>query len=201
MKAFIKKLTASVLITAITAAMTGNVYAAEPEAKAYVQVAGNNCVVEYELHFIEIDGEKYVVINLDDLIPNNVNISGNKSKENRSIFSTLEDKRKLYSDTVNLTNGDYSSPTLNCSPDTGFIVRSYNAFFEKDVKVRMHMYSGTALQWIPSITVNLRFSAFLTEPNIIIQGEPASEISKCRMEILKEGTTLDSPFSYTLYEY
>ena len=42
MKAFIKKLTASVLITAITAAMTGNVYAAEPEAKAYVQVAGNN---------------------------------------------------------------------------------------------------------------------------------------------------------------
>ncbi len=201
MKAFIKKLTASVLITAITAAMTGNVYAAEPEAKAYVQVAGNNCVVEYELHFIEIDGEKYVVINLDDLIPNDVNISGNKSKENRSIFSTLEDKRKLYSDTVNLTNGDYSSPTLNCSPDTGFIVRSYNAFFEKDVKVRMHMYSGTALQWIPSITVNLRFSAFLTEPNIIIQGEPASEISKCRMEILKEGTTLDSPFSYTLYEY
>ncbi len=201
MKAFIKKLTASVLITAITAAMTGNVYAAEPEAKAYVQVAGNNCVVEYELYFTEIDGEKYVVINLDDLIPNNVNISGNKSKENRSIFSTLEDKRKLYSDTVNLTNGDYSSPTLNCSPDTGFIVRSYNAFFEKDVKVRMHMYSGTALQWIPSITVNLRFSAFLTEPNIIIQGEPASEISKCRMEILKEGTTLDSPFSYTLYEY
>lgn len=201
MKAFTKKLTASVLITAITAAMTGNVYAAEPEAKAYVQVAGNNCVVEYELHFTEIDGEKYVVINLDDLIPNNVNISGNKSKENRSIFSTLEDKRKLYSDTVNLTNGDYSSPTLNCSPDTGFIVRSYNAFFEKDVKVRMHMYSGTALQWIPSITVNLRFSAFLTEPNIIIQGEPASEISKCRMEILKEGTTLDSPFSYTLYEY
>lgn len=201
MKAFIKKLTASVLITAITAAMTGNVYAAEPEAKAYVQVAGNNCVVEYELHFIEIDGEKYVVINLDDLIPNNVNISGNKSKENRSIFSTLKDKRKLYSDTVNLTNGDYSSPTLNCSPDTGFIVRSYNAFFEKDVKVRMHMYSGTALQWIPSITVNLRFSAFLTEPNIIIQGEPASEISKCRMEILKEGTTLDSPFGYTLYEY
>ncbi len=135
------------------------------------------------------------------MIPNNVNISGNKSKEKRSIFSTLEDKRKLYSDTVNLTNGDYSSPTLNCSPDTGFIVRSYNAFFEKDVKVRMHMYSGTALQWIPSITVNLRFSAFLTEPNIIIQGEPASEISKCRMEILKEGTTLDSPFSYTLYEY
>ena len=201
MKAFIKKLTASVLITAITAAMTGNVYAAEPEAKAYVQVAGNNCVVEYELHFTEIYGEKYVVINLDDLIPNNVNISGNKSKEKRSIFSTLEDKRKLYSDTVNLTNGDYSSPTLNCSPDTGFIVRSYNAFFEKDVKVRMHMYSGTALQWIPSITVNLRFSAFLTEPNIIIQGEPASEISKCRMEILKEGTTLDSPFSYTLYEY
>lgn len=216
MKAFTKKIAASILVAAITATMAGNVYAvesaltmrnvcsSEPEAKAYIQVEGCDDVIEYELSFTEIDGEKYAVINLDDFISNGVNIlSGNsaRSQENFSAHSTLEDKRELYSDTVNLTYGDYSSPTLDCSPSAGFIVKSYNAFFERDVKVCMHMYSGTALQWIPSITVNLRFSAFLTEPKLIIQGEPASEISKCRLEIFQQGTTLESPFSYALYEY
>lgn len=208
MKVFTKKIASAILITAITATMTGNIYAAEsalaaenvcssePEAKAYIQVEGCDDVIEYELSFTEIDGEKYVVINLGDFISNGVNILSSNS-----VLSTLEDKRELYSDTVNLTYGDYSSPTLDCSPTTGFIVKSYNAFFEKDVKVCMHMYSGTALQWIPSITVNLRFSAFLTEPKIVIRGEPASEISKCRLEIFKQGTTLESPFSYALYEY
>ena len=216
MKAFTKKIAVSVVITAITATMTGNIYAAEsvtiaasicaaePEVKAYVQVESYDYVIEYGLDFTEIDGEKYIVINLDDFMPNDVNISNSnylRSQENYSVLSTLADKRELYSDTVNLTYGDYSTPTLNCSPSTGFFVKSFNALFERDVKVCMHMYSGTALQWVSSITVNLRFSAFLTEPNIIIVGEPAREISKCRLEIFKNGTTLESPFSYTLYEY
>lgn len=217
MKAFTKKIAASVVITAITATMTGNIYAAEsatiaasiceaePEVKAYVQVESCDYVIEYGLDFTEIEGENYIVINLDDFIPNDVNISNSnyvRSQENNhSVLSTLADKRELYSDTVNLTYGDYSTPTLNCSPTTGFVVKSFNAFFERDIKVCMHMYSGTALQWVPSITVNLRFSAFLTEPNIVIEGEPAREISKCRLEIFKAGTTMESPFSYGLYEY
>lgn len=182
MKKSTKKLAVSVLITSTMVTMAANVYAAdtttmaendcaaEPVGMAYVQVGDNDCVVEYELHITEIDGEEYVVIDLNDFASDDVNISNNNSalnQENYSLLSTLDNKRKLYSDTVNLTNGDYSTPVLDCNPSTGFIIRSLSARFADNMKLCMHTYSTAYNGWEPSPkTILLVFNAMFPERDL-----------------------------------
>lgn len=183
--------------------MAGNVYAVEPESKVYIQVSGCDTVIEIEPYIAEIDGEECVVINLNGLIPNDVNISNNdslQSEENGLGISTLSGKRKIYGDTVNVSKGDYSSPEINCSLTNGYIVRVQNAFTAEKVKGCMYLYNNILNHSVPTQLFNYTFSLFITENKLIILGL-GSDISKCRLEIFKDGTTFDGPFSYTLYEY
>ena len=204
MKKSMKKLTALLLVTAIITTMAGNVYAVEPKSKVYIQVSGCDTVIEIEPFIAEIDGEECVVIDLNGLLTNGINLSSNNNfaqcEENVLGISTLDNKRRIYSDTVNLSKGDYSSPEINCSPAKGFVVRMKSAIIAHKIRGVMHLYNNNFNHFLPSYDFTMTFSLAITENQLVLL-EPASDISKCRLEIFKDGTDISNPFSYTLFEY
>lgn len=203
----VRKFVASLLITSMMLSVAGNVYAAEPEtesvANVSIRVGDSDYIVEKDLPIIEFDGEEYVVISINDITPNNISNSNlSHTQEESAVLSATNNKRFLYSDTVNLTSyGDYSSPEINCAPKNGFILRNQEAFFPQYMKIRMHLFSKNFNGWNPTYEVRVEFSVIDVERKLGIILESASDISKCLLEILKDGTTLSSPFSYSLFEY
>lgn len=195
MKQTIKKLTSAALALAMGISMAGNVFANEIEETEYVQVAGYTCTVEDGQYYTEIDGERYLLINLDDLTPSNYQAPNVCSEEKNTL--SFEDKREIYSDTVNLTNGNYTSPHISCNSTHGFIMHILKPIASETVYLNFHYFMG-AYGW-DHAERGYVFNIFYTD-QIIFTGAQQL-ISECYLEIYKDKTTLGSPFSYGLYEY
>ncbi len=202
MRTFTRKLTASTLAAAMTTCMTVTAFAAEP-AEEHIQISGYDCVVENGQYYTEIDGERYQVVNLDEYMPEVVS-SMVGSKESSSVLSVNETKTQIYSDTVNLTrDGDYTSPVIDCNPTGGFYLSiRYQAIWNEKVKISMILHSNQVQVKVPTINETLNFSIFASECKLVIVGEGVAKyVKQCELKIFEEGTTLGSPFSYTLYSY
>lgn len=200
MKQTIKKLTSAALALAMGISMAGNVFANEIEETEYVQVAGYTCTVEDGQYYTEIDGEWYLVINLDDFLPEYLKDSTAAYPERESLqFNTLASDHELYSDTVNLNRGEYISPAIDCNPSIGFKLKILNSFFSNTVMLRFHMNHRDS-GWVPTIDIPLSFSALHTVQGFVTE-YTSPYLIQCKVQFLKDGTTLASPFSYALYEY
>ena len=202
MKQAIKKLTSAALALAMGVSMAGNVFASEIEETEYVQVAGYTCTVEDGRYYTEIDGEKYLVINLDELMPEfaEAAIAAYAEEKLPAVNPLLANDSEIYSDTVNLNRGDYISPIIDCNPTSGLIMKTYSALFPSSVNLIVHMHIDK-IYWVPTKPYTLWFDAVNTSRNLILAGYAAQVVKQCKIEFLKDGTSLPSPFSYALYEY
>lgn len=200
MKFSIRKMTAAALSLVMAVTMGASAYADELDVQEHVQIHGYDCTVENGQYYTEIDGEWYLVINLDDFLPEYLKDSTAAYPERESLqLNTLASDHELYSDTVNLNRGEYISPAIDCNPSIGFKLKILNSFFSSTVMLRFHMNHRDS-GWIPTIDIPLSFSALHTVQGFVAE-YTSPYLIQCKVQFLKNGTTLASPFSYALYEY
>lgn len=190
---------------AVLAALCASVNAAAQEY-SMVEINGFNCYEIDGSYFTTIDGESYIVINLDECvwhIENTVAYNSSSSSWLNGPEVDISDGTR-YNGTLDISSKDDSTPIfIGYTPEgTTFNSRiSYN--FEagfvltNDYSVDVHVFDQIESRW-STTNVTLSFN-ILGQHKILFTGMTNSAPTKMCLTFLKDGSTGEKQIGYSFY--
>lgn len=167
--------------------------------KETVQVGEYQCYVENGQYYTVLDGETYLVINLDEAMPCS-------SNDGVSVASVQTDQEinlngGSYNGQINISNGDCSTPVF-CDEESG-IPRGYQIstgfIFENVYQVTPRVFNTAYNAWVNLDTVTVAFGLF-QQTKILYTGTTSTIYTKAQFVFHKNGSTGEPVFNYTMSE-
>lgn len=199
MKKFTRKIT-SLLIAVAAVSTFGNVYAFEVEENYHVQIGDYECYVANGQYYTEIDGETYLVIDLDEgaAEKNNSNISAYANNWQNGSVVDISDGSS-YSDTINASKADDCTPIFIGNPTNGYKFTTAYLWGINSYNVNIHYFSYVNNNWF-SQNKKLTFYMEILPYNILFTGSASEAITKICVEFYHDGSTGTFPFTYTMQQ-
>lgn len=198
------RLLSAIVIMATVVGLTSSVSAERISTTAdTVRVGNYDCLEKNGQYFTEINGELYMVINLDELEWKQEGISRASSVgwlNGQEVDISDGDK---YNGTVNMKNGDYSTPIfIGYDPDTVTSSKlSYNISASlassNSYTVDVHVYEYLSRRWNTS-TVTINFGLF-TQRKVLFTGQSNVAPTKMCLTFDKDNSTGKETFDYSFY--
>ncbi|MBQ9949016.1 MAG: hypothetical protein IJO91_11585 [Oscillospiraceae bacterium] len=167
--------------------------------KETVQVGEYQCYVENGQYYTVLDGETYLVINLDEAMPCS-------SNDGVSVASVQTDQEidingSSYNGQIDISNGDFATPIF-CGDENG-LPRGYQIstgfIFENVYQVTPRVFNTAYNAWVNQNTVTIAFGLF-QQTKILYTGTTATVCSKAQFIFHKDGSTGEPVFNYTISE-
>ncbi|MBD5103275.1 MAG: hypothetical protein HDT47_00215 [Ruminococcaceae bacterium] len=201
MKTFIRKITALLIALTTSVSMFGNnTYAYEAEKNDLVQIGEYECYVIEGQYYTEIDGETYLVINLDENVTEDdgSNISFYTTNWQNGRVVDISDG-STYSDTMNASQADDCTPIIQGNPSNGYKITIASLPWYNQYEVNVHYFCSAYNQWHSEVRTLKFFMEFATS-NILFAGSTAQLITKICVEFYHDGSTGKFPFTYTIQQ-
>lgn len=205
----IKKIISAALSAAIFSVSSTVAFAQDnaPQVSSQelIRVGEYDCYVENGQYFTELDGEKCLVINLDDYVSA---ASSTQNVSNNSGYDWLDDLQEVhlsYSGTVDVSNGNFTTPVFLAKQKedgnySGFQISTgfwLNTTYTADVYF-YNCYVGVE-KWECAQNVDLTFN-LIAQTRILFTGTMVNFYKKaCLVFHQVEPGHSDPVFNYTMY--
>lgn len=200
MREKIKRITAVITAAVMTVSMSVNTYASEAAESDHVQVGEYECHVENGQYFTEIDGETYLVIDLDDgsTEDDSFNISTYSTNwENGRVIDISDGS--YYCDTINASKAVDCTPIFQGNPGSGYKFTAVNLAGINVYKVNIHYFNTAFNKWY-SEEKTLTFIMEIATSNILFTSSTSQLIKKICLEFYSDGIFRIYPFTYKMQQ-
>lgn len=199
-KRFFSSLIAASLIWSSSIAATASAETISLDYPETVTVGAYDCYVENDQYYTVLDGETYLVINLDNAVALNdedgiSSIAKSTSQKEVSIVDTT------YSGSIDITNGDDTTPIFvgrESGYSRGFKI-STKFFFSNDYTVSIYVYDSIGSKWHKNSPIKITFNQ-VQSSHVLFTGTMVEYYTKAYIVFHKSGSTGEPKFNYTFSE-
>lgn len=198
------KILSAIIIMATVIGLTSSVSAEKTlSTTETVRVGNYDCLEKNGQYFTEINGESYLVINLDELEWKQEGVSRASSVGWLNGQEVDISDGSKYNGTVNMSNGDYSTPIfIGYNPNTVTSSKlSYNISTSfvgsNSYTVDVHVYEHLSKTWNTS-TVTINFG-LLSQKKVLFTGQSNVAPTKMCLTFDKDKSTGKESFDYSFY--
>lgn len=194
-----KKILSFFLSLIIGVSALGNAYAYQIEEKQLIQVGEYMCYEANGQYFTEIDGETFLVINLDckETITDNLDISTYSTDWMNGRVVDISDG-SYYSDTMNASKSDDCTPIIVGKPTNGYKFSIAYLPWVNNYNVNIHYYDSSLNIWRHE-EKTLTFIMEIVTYNILFTASASQLISKICVEFYNSSTGR-FPFTYRIQQ-
>ncbi len=179
--------------------------ASQVSAQELIRVGDYDCYVENGQYFTELDGEKCLVINLDDYVSTDASTQRSSNSTGDEWLDELQEVNLSYSGTVDVSNGDFTTPVFLARQKengyySGFQISTgfwFSTSYTADLYY-YNVYSGIN-KWECIPDLKLTFS-LTSQSRVIFSGTMVHFYKKaCLVFHQVDSNHRDPVFNYTMY--